>query len=162
MANRAGTGTDLSPEEVQRRVAILKRFREMLSKQRDRFRDYLDVLDKQKDTIVAGDTDKLVAQVEIEEAIVSDIFAIQKVIDPLENLYREARGGAEGEIPDLKANLEELKTEVAARSERNRSLLKAHMEELRTEIQKLRNNPFAQRRSVYADAGGGSVIDVEG
>jgi len=82
--------TDLSSEEVKRRVAILKRFRELLCQQRDRFRQYLTVLDKQKDVIENGDTDQLMAHVELEEQIVGDIFAIQKVIDPLEAMYQVA------------------------------------------------------------------------
>ncbi len=153
---------DLSPDEVERRVAILKRFRELLTQQRNRFRDYLIVLDKEQETIIGGDSEKLVAQVEIEEALVSEIFSIQKVIDPLDALYHDLRQGQAEDIPQLKRNLEELKTEVASRSERNKTLLKAQMEELRTEIRTLRSSPFAKRRSIYADAGGGSVIDVQG
>ncbi|MFP3042456.1 flagellar biosynthesis protein FlgN, partial [Treponema primitia] len=78
----------LSTEEISRRVAILKRFREMLRAQRDRFQEYLNVLDKQQDVIEKGDTEALLSHVELEEHIVSDIFNIQKVINPLEDMYR--------------------------------------------------------------------------
>lgn len=44
----------ISPEEFNQRVAILKRFRTLLTEQRDRFRSYLEVLDKQKDVIETG------------------------------------------------------------------------------------------------------------
>ena len=156
------SGTELPPEEVARRVAVLKRFRELLTEQRNRFRDYLEVLDKQKDVIEKGDTDALLSHVELEEKIVSDIFAIQKVIDPLEDLYRSGAGEREAEVPNLKAALEELKTEAIARSERNRHLLTEHMEKIRTEIKTLRNNPFAARRSLYDNSGAASLVDLKG
>jgi len=150
------------PEEIQQRVAILKRFRELLVRQRDHFRDYLEVLDKQKDVISTSDTDALISHVELEEKIVADIYAIQKVVDPLEDLYRAAYPDRESEVPSLKAALKELQSEALARSERNRQLLSSRMNEIRGEIRTLRGNPFAARRSVYANEGGASLIDLKG
>lgn len=153
---------ELSSEEVERRVAILKRFRELLVRQRDRFRDYLGVLDRQKDVIEKGDADALGVHVEIEEGIVSEILAIQKVIDPLEELYRGAYPERESEVPQIKKALEDLKTEAVKRSKRNQDLLSRQMEEVRSEIRTLRANPFAARRSVYADTGQASLVDIKG
>jgi len=153
---------ELSPEEVARRVAVLKRFRELLVAQRDKFRDYLAVLDKQKDVIEKGDAEALSVHVEVEEGIVSEILAIQKVVEPLEDLYRSAYPEREAEVPPLKKALEELKAEAVSRSKRNRELLSRHMDDVRSEIRSLRGNPFASRRSVYADAGEASLIDIKG
>ncbi len=153
---------ELSSEEVERRVAVLKRFRELLVHQRDRFRDYLTVLDRQKDVIEQGDVGALEAHVEMEEGIVAEIFAIQKVVDPLEELYLSAYPEREAEVPPIKAALEELKTEAAKRSKRNRELISRKMEGVRSEIRALRANPFAARRSVYADAGQASLVDIKG
>jgi hypothetical protein len=161
-ADRSVAGRELSSEEVAQRVAVLKRFRELLVNQRDRFHDYLQVLDKQKDVIEKGDAEALISHVELEEKIVADIYAIQKVVDPLEDLYKSAYPEREAEVPKLKAALDELKAEAVARSERNRNLLSKRMEELRTEIKTLRNNPFAARRSVYADSGEAALVDLKG
>ena len=152
----------LTEEELAHRVAVLKRFRELLLVQRNRFLEYLVVLDKQRDVIEKGDTDALLSHVELEEKIVSDIFAIQKVIDPLEDLYRASYPERETEVPKLKAALEELKNEAVQRSQRNRDLLSKRMEQLRSEIKTLRNNPFAARRSVYDNSGAASFIDIKG
>ncbi|AEJ18615.1 flagellar export chaperone FlgN [Gracilinema caldarium] len=154
--------TPLTEEELAHRVAVMKRFRELLLEQRNRFQEYLVVLDKQKDVIEKGDTDALLSHVELEEKIVSDIFAIQKVIDPLEDLYRASYPERETEVPKLKAALEELKHEAVQRSQRNRNLLSERMEKLRSEIKTLRNNPFAARRSVYDNSGAASLIDIKG
>lgn len=153
----------LSPVEVQRRVAVLKRFRDMLEAQRDRFRQYLDVLDSQKEVIEQGNADSLIAHVEMEEKIVADIFSIQKVIDPLEDMYRAAYPENEGTgVGGLKTALEELKAEAAVRTERNKELLSRRMTEIRSEITALRGNPYAFRPSVYAESGQPTIIDIKG
>ncbi len=69
-------------EDKGQRVAALRRFRELLVQQRAKFENYLMVLDHERADIESGDVDKLAAHVEIEEAIVSEIFTFQKVIDP--------------------------------------------------------------------------------
>lgn len=153
-----------SPEELAERVAILKRFRELLVAQRERFRTYLEALDRQKDVIEQGSADDLIAHVELEEKIVADIFSIQKVIDPLEDMYRAVYPGNGGaaEIPGLKSALEGLKAEAVVRTERNKELLSKRMTEIRSEIKTLRANPYAGRTSIYAGTGVPSMIDIEG
>jgi hypothetical protein len=115
----------------------------------------------------------------MEEKVVADIFSIQKVIDPLEELYHSVISGfgpgkaparetlkSEGadEVPSLKAALEDLKNEAVARSATNRELLSKRMIELRSEIKTLRNNPFAAniRRSVFNDGNSASLVDIQG
>jgi hypothetical protein len=161
-----------SSEELGQRIATLKRFREMLQAQRDRFREYLAVLDKEQDVIARGDTEALLSYVDLEEHIVKDIFNIQKVIDPLERLYHDLAvfdGGAKGsqaeegiELGGLKAAVERLKEEAAANAARNRDLLAGRMAEIRSEIRSLRGNPYAARQSIYADGGAPLMIDLEG
>ena len=171
---------ELSPNEVMRRTTILRRFRELLKAQRDRFRAYLDVLEKQKDTIEKGSADGLVHYVELEERIVADIFSIQKVINPLEEFYHSVRqrnpaapgtfqspafdenDDTENEnIMDLKTALEGLKAEAVSRSKRNKALLSRRMAELRLEIQSLRSNPY-RPHSAFSDSGAPSLIDLVG
>jgi hypothetical protein len=163
--------TEIPQAEVVRRVAILKRFRELLISQRDRFRNYLEVLDKQKNVIEQGSADDLIAHVELEEKIVADIFSIQKVIDPLEDMYRAAypaqsRSGPSrepaSEVQNLKSALDDLKSEAITRSERNRELLSKRMTEIRREIKNLRRNPCAGGRSVYGETDAPALIDIQG
>jgi chromosome segregation ATPase len=167
------TRAPLSQEEIDRRVAVLKRFRELLRAQRDRFREYLTVLDKQQTTIEQGNSEDLLTHLEMEEQILTDIFTIQKVIDPLENLYRTVTGEAgtpagtapdegEAEISGLKTALEGFKQEAVVRTERNKNLLSKRMAEIRSEIKSLRGNPYAARPSIYADIGSPALIDIEG
>jgi hypothetical protein len=160
----------ISAQEVERRVAVLKRFRELLRSQRDRFSQYLEVLDKQQDVIKTGSADSLIAHVELEEKIVGDIFAIQKVIDPLEAMYTQFGAGAgkiggesaeAREVPSLKAALEELKAEAVLRSNRNRDLLEKRMAEIRQEMKTLRSKPYAIHRSTFS-TDTPALIDING
>jgi hypothetical protein len=152
--------------ELERRKAVLRRFRELLVQQREKFDHYLIVLDHEKTDIETGDIDKLVSHVELEEQIVSEIYTFQKVIDPLEDLYRASYSAGEasaeaGEVPELKNTLVELRDEVLARNAENRVLLKRRMETLRTEIAEI-HRPMAGRRSVYAGTDSGSIVDIKG
>jgi hypothetical protein len=164
---------DVGPEELAQRVAVLRRFKTLLQEQRDRFRSYLEVLDKQQGMIETGSADDLLTQVELEENIVADIFSIQKVIDPLEDMYRTvisgfnpqtAAGSDADDVPSLKAALEDLKKEALIRSTRNKELLSRRMVELRAEIKVLRDNPYVAnaRRSVFSGSGAASLVDIKG
>jgi len=173
--------TEITEGELAQRVAVVKRFRELLVQQRERFRSYLDVLDKQQLLIGYGSAEEITAHVDLEEQIVADIFSIQKVIDPLEVMYNaNAEGAAEGagaaascddlgtfitinDVPELKATLEDLKKQAAVRSGRNRDLLSGRMKKNKTEIQAIKNNPFISkaRHSLYHNTAP-TLVDIMG
>jgi hypothetical protein len=158
---------ELSQKEVNQRVAVLKRFKELLKAQRDRFHAYLDVLDKSKDVIERGTADDLLRHVELEEKIVTDIASIQKVITPLETMYHAVRvhvpaapGGED--VTGLEAALEGLKKEAVIRAGRNKNLLSKRMIEIRSEIKTLRSNPYAQKRTGLGAQASPSLVDIRG
>jgi hypothetical protein len=158
------TKTTINEGELTQRVAVIKRFKELLEQQRERFRSYLTVLDRQQLVIGNGSADELIAHVELEEQIIADIFSIQKVIDPLEVMYNA--GGPylpANDVPALKSTLEDLKTQAAAQSGRNRDMLSGRMADINSEIQTLKNNPFISnaRHSMYQNVTP-SLIDVMG
>jgi hypothetical protein len=176
--NSAATVSDgIDSAELAQRVAVLKRFKTLLSQQRDRFRSYLNLLDKQQSVIESGSTEDLLNYVEIEEKIVTDIFSIQKVIDPLEEMYYSltstaavpvqkgaGKSEAHDEVHGLKESLEKLKNEAVVRSTKNRELLSKRMIELRSEIKALRNNPYASggRKTNFSDSNSASLVDIKG
>ena len=169
----AGTApkTNISAAELSQRVAVVKRFKELLKAQRDRFRAYLEALDKQKEVIEGGTADDLIHHVELEEKIVADIFSIQKVIDPLEQMYQSIRtepsahtlpASGTDEVSGLKEALEGLKAEAVIRSQQNRELLAKRMAELRAEIKSLRGSPYNRRNSGFGSVPAPSQIDIKG
>jgi hypothetical protein len=157
--------TVISDSELAERVAVIKRFKELLVQQRERFRSYLTVLDKQQQLIIGIDSaDEIVAHVELEEQIVADIFSIQKVIDPMEVMYNNVSSYLPAnDVPELKATLEDLKNQAAVRSRRNRDLISSRMKEINKDIQAIKNNPFFSkaRFSLYQNTAP-SLVDIMG
>lgn len=153
---------ELTDEQVGERVAILKRFKQLLEQQRQKFRDYLVVLEKQAEMISSENIDAMVTHTEMEQTIVSEIHTIQKVIDPLEDMYRFAHPEvADADIPRLKADMNQLRKNVLEQNKKNRDLLKSHMQVLRQKAVMLQN-PYTKRASVYAsDSHTASIIDIQ-
>ena len=128
---------------TEQNVAVLKRLREMLQRQREKFQGYLALLEQEESSITRGDAESLLAQVEAEKTIIADIFALKKVIEPLEALYQAAYPRTETTIPRLKATLERMGEQVIAHNAKNRALLRERMDDLRLEIASLHAWPRA-------------------
>lgn len=175
---------NLTQEEIDERIAILRRFRKLLEEQRNKFREYLDVLEKQQSAIEKGDTEAMLAHTELEQQIVANIGSLQKVITPMEKLY-EAKGvplfggagssGTDGKvsrnnnaggedaafIPHLKTDLIKLQQEVLMRNRQNCDLLRNNMAEMKNRMAMFRN-PYKNARSVYANNGTASLVNLQG
>jgi hypothetical protein len=74
----------------------------------------------------------------------------------------EGPNADEAVLQGLQTELAGLKQEASLRSAANRGLLAQRMDQVRAEIKSLRGNPHAARRSVYADGGAPSMIDIRG
>ena len=155
---------NISDSELSQRVVLIKRFRELLKAQRDRFQEYLNTLDRQKEVIEKGTADELLRHVELEEKIVEDIFSIQKVLDPLELMYNSSKkktmDKTEDEVSGLRDVLDGLKTEAINLSERNRVLLGRRMAEIRTEIESFKVSAYTRRN--FERSNTPTLIDIKG
>jgi hypothetical protein len=135
---------------IEQNVAILKRLREMLARQREKFGSYLRLLECEGEAIEQGDSEKLLSQVEMEQSIIAEIFTLKKAIAPLESLYQaHYPAGTEATIPKLKTTLEKMGAEILAHNVRNRERLRERMDDMRREITSLRSwpktaSPFAE------------------
>ncbi len=145
---------ELTQAEIDERTAILRRFRSLLEQQREKFREYLKVLESQSKVIENEDTDSLLAHTELEQQIASHIISLQKVIKPMELMYQDqVRTGAvdEDEIPRLQADLESLQRQVLERNQTNRNLLKVHISQIKERLGSVAN-PYRHSKSVYAQS----------
>ncbi|MBA7586406.1 hypothetical protein ES708_28404 [subsurface metagenome] len=143
---------------IDERVMLLKKLRETLLRQRDKFSNYLNLLEKEETAIIDDDMEKLEQHIQLEQSIVQEIYSIQRVINPLEDMYRVAFPKKEATIPELKISLEKLKGMVSGRNLKNRILLKERMENLRLQIKNLPRTFTAA--SPYADIGVPSMVDI--
>ncbi len=157
----------LTQQELDERIAILKRFRTLLQKQRDKFREYLTVLEKQQTSITTEDASALMHHTELEQQVVANIVNLRKVINPINDMYNDMHGKPAGsqtdvsEIQQLQQDLNTLQTKVLAQNALNRDLLRTHMSQIRRQLDTL-NNPYKTRQSVYAEqTASGSFIELQ-
>jgi hypothetical protein len=152
----------VSEAEFASRVILLKRLRTLLLQQRERFESYITVLDKQKDKIETGSVEDLITHVELEETIIGDIIALQKVIEPMQAIIPTASLTATPDVAKISSTIETLRVEALDRVTRNKVLISTRMGEIRTELGNLRANPFARRKSPFASEQIPSFIDIKG
>ena len=149
---------ELTQEQIDERIAILHRFRSLLEQQRNKFAEYLKVLESQQNKIELDDGDSLIAHAELEQQIVANISNLQKVIEPMQAMYKTASTGttiSEGDkasVIKMQSDLADLQKKVLVQNEHNRNLLKLHLDKIKKQIADVHNaNPYRGRRSVYAE-----------
>ena len=145
---------ELTQAEIDERTAILRRFRSLLEQQRDKFREYLRVLESQSKMIQEENTQSLLAHTELEQQIASHIISLQKVIKPMELMYQERISKGRGDVADipvLQADLERLQRQVLERNQSNRNLLKLHVSQIKERMSTV-TNPYRHNKSVYAQS----------
>ena len=146
---------EITQEELNERVAVLRRFRSLLEEQRGKFREYLTVLEKQQDSITSENPESLLAHTELEQQVVKNIANLQKVIVPMAKMYKANTGSSvsaaeDADILKIQNELSDLQDKVLKQNAINRDLLRVHIEQLKTQIAGFKN-PYKNNRSVYAN-----------
>ena len=168
VCNKTFTGVcfmeEISQEELNERVAILRRFRTLLEQQRAKFQEYLNVLEKQQNSICAENTDAIVSHAELEQQVVSSIGSLQKVIVPMSKLYAEKSKGndAKGDekVENIQKELSQLQVKILAQNEKNRQLLTNQLSQITSQIASFRN-PYKNLKSVYSSkVANASMIEI--
>ena len=144
---------EITQEELNERVALLRRFRSLLEEQRGKFREYLTVLEKQQDSITSENPENLLAHTELEQQVVKSIANLQKVIVPMSKMYsavgNKTPAAEDAEITKIQNDLSDLQDKVLKQNAINRDLLRVHIEQL-SQIANFKN-PYKNNRSVYAN-----------
>jgi len=144
---------ELTQEELDERVALLRKFRSLLEQQRGKFQEYLTVLEKQQESITAENPEALIAHTELEQQVVKNIANLQKVILPMSRMYKASASNNSQEdaksIEVIQNELNDLQHKVLKQNEINRDLLRTHLVQIKTQINNFRN-PYKNARSVYA------------
>lgn len=144
---------EISQHELEERVAILKRFRSLLEQQKKKFQEYLNILEKQQDSIDSEDTKALAIHTELGQEVASGIANLQKVIVPMSEIYKAVSSKNSTEenesVEKIQADLSRLQNEVLEQNQKNKELLKTHLVQIRNQIQNF-TNPYRNIKSVYA------------
>ncbi len=162
---------ELTQDEINERIAILRRFRTLLEQQRNKFKEYLTVLEQQESRINEDNSSSVLAHSLLEEQIVDNIGSLQKVITPLEKLYEESAMKNEDYglfaneakmIPTIKKDLAHLQQAVQEQNRKNAQLLKLHLEQMTTTTVPILN-PYRGSHSVYAQTKHtASMVNIQG
>lgn len=156
---------EITQEELNERVEILKKLKALLEMQRNKFREYLKVLEQQEHSIETENSEALIMHTELEQEVVKGIANLQKVIIPMSELYKSS-SSSDGNISDsavneLQKDLSTLQNKVLAQNEKNRELLRTHMTQIKTQIEQFKN-PYRNVKSVYAQkVTAGNFVEVE-
>lgn len=155
---QAVTTEQLSADAVSRRADILRQLKKNLLKQRERLVGYLDILEREDEDIREVNLEKLTAHVDMEQAVIREIRSFQKVIDPLEKLYRAAYPEKEEEIPALKSSLADLTGRILQRNRANQALLRQEMARIEGELSRMRIP--VRSRSIYNLQETSTILDI--
>jgi len=149
----------LSDSELEMRVAVLRRFKSLLQEQRDKFSEYLFVLEKQEKSIMQNNIEAVMQHTELENNIIRNILNIQKVIEPIEKMYYLFNPQDE-KVLRLKDDLGRLQESVKKQNEKNRLILNEKMMSTKQEISNfpLKNKYVANVYSKQEDLA--NYIDV--
>lgn len=156
---------EITQEELNERVEILKKLRALLEMQRNKFREYLKVLEQQEHSIETENSEALIMHTELEQEVVKGIANLQKVIIPMSELYKASSSNdsniSDNTVNELQKDLSTLQSKVLAQNEKNRELLRTHMTQIKTQIEQFKN-PYRNVKSVYAQkVTAGNFVEVE-
>lgn len=146
--------------ELSERIAVLRRYRQMLELQRSRLQDYLNLLDTREAALKRSDFDGLETYTLLEQQVIKGIMDVQHCIDPLADMYIRLIPEGSQDIDELQLRLENLRQKVMLRNAEGRAILKQHMSALKTEIDSLRI-PY-NASSVYVRAAAPQMVDIKG
>lgn len=157
---------EITHEELLERVALLRKFKSVLEQQRNKFKEYLSVLEKQQNSIESENPETILAHTELEQQVVKNISNLQKVIVPMSKMYKSL-GVSQNQMPEIEhiqniqRDLADLQNKVLVQNQINRDLLRVHINQIKTQIQNF-NNPYKNARSVYAQTERvASLVQVE-
>ena len=158
---------ELTKEELDERVSLLRHFRSLLEQQRAKFQEYLAVLEKQQDSISSENAEAIIAHTELEQQVVKNIANLQKVIVPMSKMYSSTANKIgidskdEDDIKIIQRDLDSLQTKVLKQNEKNRELLRVHITELRTKINNFQNPYNRMPQNVYGQkVAVGSMVEI--
>jgi flagellar biosynthesis/type III secretory pathway chaperone len=131
------------------------RRKELLEAECAKLREYLTMLEKQKQAIETDNPEAAIAYCEFEVQILAAISDYQK-ITPLTGDSEADKA----EISKQLAELRELMAAVVARNLQNRELLTTKLVDTQSQLDSLKN-PYRNTRSIYANSDSGATILIE-
>lgn len=151
----------LSTNELEERVAVIKRFKSLLQEQRDKFYEYLLILEKQEAEIRKENLESMQEYDRIGDAIIKNILDIQKVIEPIEAICKETKYEIwNADIGRLQEDLRSLQVAVLKQNKNNCNIIEERMFAIDEEVLKLKYKNIYPKNIYVKDRDVANYVDV--
>ncbi len=117
---------------------IAKKIRKTLFEQKAKLEDYINLLEKEETDIINKDPDKLIAHIDLEKNILTDLSMLKKVINPLQIIYFNSPYKKDNSIIDLKNSIDKLTNQIKVKSNKNKEKLEFSLNQVKTELKGIR------------------------
>lgn len=144
----------------EQKIALLKKLKQILTQQREKFHQYLVVLEAEKKSIENDLVESLEEQLKMEENLILDIQSFQKVILGLQTIAQQSYSDHQDqEVEILQTSLETLRQQVLEKNKTNRQLLSARMSQIQSEIRQLQPR-FGAKNLFGFSSQTSSLVDI--
>lgn len=138
---------------------IAKVIRKNLTAQKSRLKEYLKILDHEKEDIINEDPDKLIAHIELEHNIIDELSSFKKILDPLEIMYFNSPFKKQDDIIDIKKDIEMLTDHVKIKSVSNREKLDSVLFKVKADLKGMNKKKVSRNSYTEADS---TLVDING
>lgn len=153
---------------VMENRAIIERFKTLLISERSKFNEYLTLLDKESQSLLAGgitsDSTKLGEYTAMGNQMIESISNLQKVIVPFFKMYSSIASAdcaaSKAIVTSLQADLIVLKAKVLEKNKKTRELLLERMSATQKQLESFKN-PYAGVSSVFIKKQSDPVLVAE-
>ena len=138
---------------------IAKKIRKTLLDQKGRLEDYLYLLEKEEEDIINKDPDKLIAHINLEKNILTELTLLKKVINPLEFVYYNSPYKKDNSVLELKNSINKLSDQIQQKTYKNQKELKVAIEKVKAELKGIRKKGIVNSSYDKVDS---RLVDVCG
>ena len=116
-------------------------------------------MEKEEEDIINKDPDKLIAHINLEKNILTELTLLKKVINPLELAYYNSPYKKDNSLLELKNSINKLSDQIQQKSNINQKELKTAIEKIKAELKGIRKKGIANSSFDKVDS---RLVDVCG
>ena len=113
---------------------LAKNIRQNLVKQKEKLESYLKILDTENEDIINNDADKLIAHINLEKDVISDLTSLKIILEPLEKMYMESPYKKDDNLLNLRKSIDLLSGKVTQKSEINMEKLNIQLTKIKADL----------------------------
>lgn len=116
---------------------IAKKIRSCLLAQREKLEEYMVILDKEQEDLLVKNPDKLIAHIEIEKNILSELEALKKIVNPLETMYFNSPYKKDMSLVDMRQHITLLSDQINEKANKNKEKLETIIVKVKADLKNI-------------------------